>query len=339
MTRRKVTDHVDTSKIDTEKVKERAAEATALLSDVSSKAATQAGTLAAQAKVRASNAKDWAQPRVNDFVAWLTPRAEKAWQDSLKAAAPQVEKAAGKAAPLIDSAHDKLVEDLLPKMVQAFNAAAANAAAAQSRASLAQTVTEAADRAGKKRSRKGWIVALAAGGAAVAGYMFWKRAQPQTDPWAEPWEQSANADYSNSAARHSSGVGAAAGSAVSKGREAGAKAAQTAKDLGARAYSAAGPAFEAAKEKAAPVLDAAKEKAAPVLDAARTKAQRASTAMSDTAQQSGDSGADASAAPTSVTADAGPTNPARPDADQPVMGDAPPTETGSEPAGETKGNS
>ncbi len=48
MTRKKVTDYVDTSKIDTEKVKEKAAEASALLSDVSSKAATQAGSFAAQ---------------------------------------------------------------------------------------------------------------------------------------------------------------------------------------------------------------------------------------------------------------------------------------------------
>jgi hypothetical protein len=294
MTRKKVTDYVDTSKIDTEKVKERAAEAAALLSDVSSKAATQAGVVAAQAKDRASNAKDWAQPRVNDFIAWLTPRAEKAWQDSLQAAAPQVEKAAGKAAPLIDSAHDKLVDDLLPKMVAAFNGAAANAATAQNKAALADSVAKAAEEANKKGSKKGWLVALAAGGAAVAGYMFWKRAQPQTDPWAEPWEQGTGADYSNGAARHTSGVGAAAGSAVAKGKEAGVKAAQTAKDLGARAYSAASPAFEAAKEKAAPVLDAA-----------WATAQKASTAAqkrggADPAATSGESdlGSGETAAPT-----------------------------------------
>lgn len=332
MTRKKVTDYVDTSKIDTEKVKERAAEAAALLSDVSSKAATQAGVVAAQAKDRASNAKDWAQPRVNDFIAWLTPRAEKAWQDSLQAAAPQVEKAAGKAAPLIDSAHDKLVDDLLPKMVAAFNGAAANAATAQNKAALADSVAKAAEEANKKGSKKGWLVALAAGGAAVAGYVFWKRAQPQTDPWAEPWEQGTGADYSNGAARHSSGVGAAAGSAVAKGKEAGAKAAQTAKDLGARAYSAASPAFEAAKEKAAPVLekaapvlDAAKEKAAPVLDAAWATAQKASTA----AQKRG--GSDP-AAPTSGETDLAPaesplvdeTVPADSAEDLPLVDEVPP---------------
>ena len=307
MTRKKVTDYVDTSKIDTEKVKERAAEATALLSDVSSKAATQAESLATQAKDRASNAKDWAQPRVNDFIAWLTPRAERAWQDSVQAAAPQVEKAAGKAAPLIDSAHDKLVDDLLPKMVAAFNTAASSAASAQGRASIA----EAAEQASKKNSKKGWLVALAAGGAAVAGYVFWKRAQPQTDPWAEPWEQGTGADYTNGAARHSSGVGSAAGSAVAKGREAGAKAAQSAKDLGARAYSAASPAFEAAKEKAgpvlekaAPVLDTAKEKAAPVLDAARSSAQKAGAAVSD-ATHKGSSGGSDPVIPTPETADTG----------------------------------
>ncbi|HEV6955757.1 MAG TPA: hypothetical protein VKY86_21130 [Promicromonospora sp.] len=296
MTRKKVTDHVDTSKIDTEKVKEKAAEATALLSDVSSRAAMQAGTLAAQAKDRASHARDWAQPRVSDFVAWLTPRAEKAWQDSLQAAAPQVEKAATKAAPLIDTAHDKLVEDVLPKMVAAFNVAAANAAAAQGKASLAETVTDAAEKAQRKSSRKGWVVALVAGGAAVAGYVFWKRAQPQTDPWAEPWEQAAGADYSNSTTR-TPGVGAAAGSAVAKGREAGAKAAQTAKDLGARAYSAAGPAFEAAKEKAGPVLDAAKEKAAPVLDAAKARVQKSGDATAESDASAGGPGSSTTGEP------------------------------------------
>lgn len=328
MTRKKVTDYVDTTKIDTEKVKERAAEATALLSDVSSKAATQAGSLAAQAKDRAANAKDWAQPRVNDFIAWLTPRAEKAWQDSLQAAAPQVEKAAGKAAPLIDSAHDKLVDDLLPKMVSAFNAAAANAATAQSKASLADTVTEAAEKASKKNSRRGWLVALAAGGAAVAGYVFWKRAQPQTDPWAEPWEQGTGADYSNGTARHSSGVGSAAGSAVAKGREVGVKAAQTAKDLGVRAYSAAGPVLE----KAAPVIDAAKEKAAPVIDAAKAQAQKASTAVSDAAQRSGRPGGDSPA--TSTDPVAGPSGEVPPVTDQPIVDEVPPVEA--KPAGEPK---
>ena len=345
MTRKKVTDYVDTSKIDTEKVKERAAEATALLSDVSSKVATQAGSIAAQAKDRASNAKDWAQPRVNDFIAWLTPRAEKAWQDSLQAAAPQVEKAAGKAAPLIDSAHDKIVDDLLPKMVSAFNDAASNAAAAQGKGSLAETVTEAADKASKKGSKKGWLVALAAGGVAVAGYVFWKRAQPQTDPWAEPWEQGSGADYSDGAARHSSGVGSAAGSAVAKGKEAGAKAAQTAKDLGVRAYSAASPAFEAAKEKAGPVLekaapvfdaakekaapvfDAAKEKAAPVLDAAKSTAQKASTAVSDAAQKAGRAGADSSTGGTPKPADPKATEPAPAVKDEPIVDQVPPGET------------
>lgn len=334
MTRKKVTDYVDTSKIDTEKVKEKAAEASALLSDVSSKAATQAGSLAAQAKDRASNAKDWAQPRVHDFIAWLTPRAEKAWQDSLQAAAPQVEKVAGKAAPLIDTAHDKLVDDLLPKMVSAFNAAADNAAVAQGKtAALAAGVTEAADKASKKGSKKGWLIALAAGGAAVAGYVFWKRAQPQTDPWAEPWEQSSGADYSDGAAKHSSGVGSAAGSAVAKGKEAGAKAAQTAKDLGARAYSAASPAFEAAKEKAgpvlekaAPVIDAAKEKAAPVIDAAKSTAQKASSAVSDAAQKAGRTG-DGSTEPPAKATDPKDVKPAPPVKDEPVVDQVPPGES------------
>ena len=330
MTRKKVTDYVDTSKIDSEKVRARAAEASALLSGVSSRAAVQAEALAAQARGQASSAREWAQPRVSDFIAWLTPRAEKAWQDSLQAAAPQVERVAGKAAPLIDSAHDKLVDDLLPKMVATFNDAASNAASAQSKASLAESVAAAADEANKKGSKKGWLVALAAGGAAVAGYVFWKRAQPQTDPWAEPWEQGTGADYTDGTSRHASGVGSAAGSAVAKGKEAGAKAAQTAKDLGVRAYSAASPAFEAAKEKAAPVFDAA-----------WSSAQKASSARSDATQKGRDGDHDP-IVPTPAAAGSGTTAaPPAPESavlgepvPEPVVDKAPPAQP--RPAGESK---
>ena len=96
--------------VDTDKLKDQAAEAVV------------------QAKDAAVQAKEWGAPKVEAFLEWLQPRVEKAWQDSIQAAAPRVEKAAGKAGPAIDTAHDKIVDEVLPKIVASFNAAAAGAA-------------------------------------------------------------------------------------------------------------------------------------------------------------------------------------------------------------------
>lgn len=282
MTRKKVTDYVDTSKIDvakidTEKVKEQAAVAAAMLADVSSKAAAQAGTLAGQAKDRAVQAKDWAEPKVAEFIAWLTPRAEKAWHDSVQAAAPRVEKAAEKAGPLIDTAHDKLVDDVLPKVVAAFNSAAASAAQAEGR------VAAEAEKASRSGQKRGWLWALLAMGAATVGYVFWRRAQPQNDPWAEPWEQVTKPDYTGAArdARHAvahaaESVGEVAGTAVAKGREAGAKAAQAAEGLSTRAAQATEEVRTRAAEAAAKASEAAKLAAERATTTAKVTAQKAS---------------------------------------------------------------
>ncbi|MDO8143747.1 hypothetical protein [Isoptericola sp. 178] len=217
---------VQTPKIDPAKVKDSTAEVTAAL--------VGAGTRAADsAKDAAGQAKDWAGPRYDAFVEWLRPRAEKAWYDSVQAAAPRVEEAAGKAAPLVDTAHDKIVDEYLPQIVTAFNAAAARAAVTAGEASkAAQKAARAAEKSARKAQRRsqrrktvGWTLAL--GGAAAAGYAFYRRAQPQNDPWAEPWEQSRTPDFDGVArdARHAVGdaaeaVGEAAGSAVAKGKEA-----------------------------------------------------------------------------------------------------------------------
>lgn len=290
MTRKKVTETVDTSKIDRERVKEQAAVAAALLAGVGSKAASQAGTFAGQARVRAVQAKDWAEPRVTEFVAWLTPRAEKAWYDSVQAAAPRVEKAAEKAGPLIDTAHDKIVDELLPKVVAAFNHAATQAAhssevrlaagttaAAGSAHALADALAKNAEKARSKK--RGWLWALAGVGAAGAGYVFWRRAQPQNDPWAEPWEQATKPDYTGAAreAKHAVAhaaetVGERAGATVAKGREAGAKVAQTAGDLGSKAAHAAEEVRVRAAEAAAKATEAAKA-AADKVNSQRTRKQ------------------------------------------------------------------
>lgn len=152
--------------IDSEKVKDQAAAAAAAVGEAGAQASQVAAHLANQAKDAAAAALDWSQPRLEAFREWLQPRIEKAWDEGVQAAAPQVEKAALKAAPVIDTAHDKLVEDYLPRLVAAFNAAAASAAeksghAAESAADvLSRVADDVADKAGSSSSK----VAAAAGG-------------------------------------------------------------------------------------------------------------------------------------------------------------------------------
>lgn len=195
--------------LDSEKVKDSAAALVAAVSDAGSQASVVAGRLAHQAKESASQAKDWSDPRVHEFRDWLTPKLEKAWEDSRRAAAPHVEKAAEKAGPRIDVAHDKLVEEYLPRLVATFSAATAAAAAKASTSAetAADSFTKAADAVASKhgaaakeaaaraaksqKSGKGKTFWFLAGTAAAAGgaYAVWRKSQPEVDPWAEPWEK------------------------------------------------------------------------------------------------------------------------------------------------------
>ncbi|MFF3063564.1 hypothetical protein ACFVQ3_03310 [Oerskovia sp. NPDC057915] len=278
------------SSIDSEKIKDQAAEVAALVGDAGTKAQTTAAQLADQAK-------EWGQPKVEAFVEWLTPRLEKAWQDSLQAAAPRVEKAAEKASPAIDTAHDKLVEEVLPKIVASFNAAAAAAAEAASRnaeAAAAATVASAAsaEQLSRKATKKAakaakkhldataasakkaakaapakitaaaekadpqkksktlwWVV----GGVTAAGgaYVLWRRAQPTTDPWAEPWDQVPASSFEDARAavnNAAEAVGEAAGAAVAKGRETGGKVQEAVTDAGEKITGKVQEAVSDAKE-------------------------------------------------------------------------------------------
>lgn len=204
--------------LDSEKVKDSAAALVAAVSDAGSQASVIAGRLAHQAKESASQAKDWSDPRVHEFRDWLTPRLEKAWEDSRRAAAPHVEKAAEKAGPKIDVAHDKLVEEYLPRLVATFSAATAAAAAKASTSAetAAESFTKAADAVASKhgaaakeaaaraaksqKSGKGKTFWFLAGTAAAAGgaYAVWRKSQPEVDPWAEPWEKVDSAESSDS---------------------------------------------------------------------------------------------------------------------------------------------
>jgi len=170
--------------VDADRLKSQAADVGALLSDASVRAGQAAETFAHQAMDAAVQAKDWAAPRV-----------EKAWYEGMKAAAPKVELAAEKVLPLVDRTHDRLVDDVLPKLLAAVNAAAAAAAvgADKARDVASAKLTDLAHIAPEppKKSHTGAKVFWSIAGLAIAGAVLaaFRRNRPTTDPWAEePWE-------------------------------------------------------------------------------------------------------------------------------------------------------
>ncbi|GII98829.1 hypothetical protein CLV28_2616 [Sediminihabitans luteus] len=313
-------ENLDASKlVDTEKIKEQAAALAATLQEAGEKVGPTATQLAGQAKERAGQFGEWAKPRV-----------EKAWQDGVQAAAPRVEAAAAKASPAIDTAHDKIVSDYIPKVVAAVNIAAAKAADAatagsqnlaastedtveklsrKARKALAATeksahkaakqAEKAAAKADKKSHKVLWtVVGL---GAAGTAFVLWRRAQPTSDPWAEPTDSprfdDVVADAKHAAGSAAEAVGEAAGAAVAKGKEAGEKvsevveeATQATKDAAKKATSrarsttrkAAGATSDTAQDAADAVADGAQDAADATSDAAESAADAVDDATGDT---------------------------------------------------------
>ena len=211
--------------VDADRLKSQAADVGSALHDASIRAGQTAGQFAHQAK-------DWAAPRL-----------EKAWYEGKKAAAPRVERAAERALPLVDRTHDRLVDDILPKLVAAVGAAAAAAASGADRArdSASAKLTDMAhiEIPKPKKSHTGAKVFWSIAGLAVLGAVVavFRRRRPTTDPWAEePWE-SAEYDLKARAAEAkkeladvAENVAEAAGGAVAKTRQAGEKVAGVARE-------------------------------------------------------------------------------------------------------------
>lgn len=272
--------------VDTERLKGQAAELGATLADGAKDAAAKAGDAAV-------HAKDWTAPRVEAFVAWLLPRLDHLYKESVKSAAPKVEEAAKKATPAIDTAHDKLVDDLIPKLVTALNEAAVKAGAQAEHAAGVAAATagkqskklaKAAEKAAKqaaKAERKGsgaktfWLVAglLGAGAALFA----WLRGRSTTDPWAEPWEPADSSESLKARAQTAVGdaadaVGEVAGVAVAKGREAAEAVAHATEELTDKAKHATEELTDKAKEAADGTARKARRSAAKKPDAAAADA-------------------------------------------------------------------
>ncbi|WP_199424717.1 hypothetical protein [Actinotalea solisilvae] len=230
--------------IEVEDLKAQAAGVQAALEDAAAQASVAAARLAEEAKVAAQHAREWA-----------TPRLEKALRDGAAAAAPRVERAAERSLPIVDTAHDRFVEEVLPKIVAAVNTAAAAAATGADRARDAASakLTEIAhvEPPAPPKSHTGakvfWVFAGAVG---VAGAIAaWSRSRPTTDPWAEqPWEtetdhgtdrfKAAAADVKYELGDAAEAVGEAAGGTVAHAREVSEKAAEKAREAAEKAREA-----------------------------------------------------------------------------------------------------
>lgn len=258
--------------VDAERLKSQAAELQAVLADAGSKANVTAAHLAEQARLQAAVAKEWATPHVEHGVDWARPRLEKALAEGKHRAAPHVEAAARKAVPVVDTAHDKLVDELLPKLVAAIGAAAAATAAGADKAHdvTAARLTELSHIETKK-SHKGRnvLLFLALAGAGAAAYQAWRRSTPTTDPWAEdPWQatpstttrrpdfQGVVEDVRHELEDAAEAVGEAAGEAVARTREATEKAKESRSGTRTRRKTGSADADDATTTQAIETADA-----------------------------------------------------------------------------------
>src|SRR6476659_8032987 len=75
-------------------------------------------------------AREWGKPRVEAARDWAKPHVD----HGIEVAAPKLEKSVQDLAPRVDSARDKIVDELLPRIAEAIAAAAAASVAARDEA-------------------------------------------------------------------------------------------------------------------------------------------------------------------------------------------------------------
>lgn len=176
-------------KIAAELLREQAAEA--------SRVAKQLAEAGKAARHLAGHGRDWATPRVDAAREWAAPRVDKAWRSGVQAAAPKVADYAQRSKGAVDVAHDRIVDDLIPKVIAAMeDAARAAKGGADELQDKAHGVLAAAEKAVAQQQKEaksgsalgktlGWV--LVGGAVAGAGVLIWRRTQPVDDPWAEEY--------------------------------------------------------------------------------------------------------------------------------------------------------
>jgi hypothetical protein len=166
------------------------------LQDQSASLASSAANVAEQLRERvgpaveqaAESAMERVGPHVEAARLWAKPRVE----HGIEVAAPKLESVVSGLAPKVDSARDKIVDEVLPRLTEAINAFAAASAAvkeeAVSRSTGAAAVISGDAYASPKRKKKGRVMLiLGLLTAAVAGVAaFMRNSAPKDDPWATP---------------------------------------------------------------------------------------------------------------------------------------------------------
>lgn len=134
----------------------------------------------------AETTREWAGPKVHAAREWAAPRAQK----GIDAAAPRVEHAVDTVSPKIDAARDKLVDEVLPKLVEAITAATTQASAvrqeATTRGSDAVAVIKGEAVAKPKKKHRVRKVLLLGGATAGAVAAVKAMRGKKEDPWATP---------------------------------------------------------------------------------------------------------------------------------------------------------
>jgi len=122
----------------------------------------------------AKDAVEWAGPRVEAARDWAQPHLEKGWSATQEAAAPRIAAATAAATaavtPVVESAREKLVDDVLPRLSEAAHHAttAAQAAAAPAVAAATAKAAEAGAKAAAVGTKAAGAAAATAGAAGVA---------------------------------------------------------------------------------------------------------------------------------------------------------------------------
>lgn len=216
---------------------------------------------------------------------WAAPRVEQVWNKGVNATAPRVVDAADKSRDAVDAAHDRLVDDVIPRIIKAMEDAAESA---KSSADAAHGRTVAAIAAAEKAAKKqqaaansnklaktlGWVLVGTA--IAGAGVLIWRRTQPVDDPWAEEYWDDATVSSSSTP------------SVVDKAKHAASDAAASLSDAAGKAKAAAADAVDKAKDAAGDVADKAKHAADDAKDQADSTAGDAKNAVGQFAEEKTD---------------------------------------------------
>ena len=121
------------------------------------------------AQIQSQAYKEYAYDVLANGKEWATPRAERAWKETVRYTAPRLSLAANKVAPVLETAHTKLVQDYIPRI---------------------DSLTKEKTMSNKTHTVRN-VVLIFTGlvTAVVAGVLVWRRLQPVLDPCAEEyWE-------------------------------------------------------------------------------------------------------------------------------------------------------